>query len=219
MSLTPVNAYKRIELALGDITKERVDAIVNAANSGLRGGGGVDGAIHRAAGIEIIKECRRIGYCAAGEAVITGAGKLSARFLIHAVGPIWQGGNRGEPLLLASCHERALELARTHRCSTVAFPAISTGAYGYPPELAAAVALARTIETLERLPMIDRVRFVFIDERLLEIYEHAFTQLRPSNPKFRLLRDDQLSEIAQSDLGDAALRPAQVSERDPSGTR
>ena len=210
---------ERIELALGDITREHVDAIVNAANPELRGGGGVDGAIHRAGGPEILAECRKIGHCEPGEAVITGAGKLSARFVIHAVGPVWTGGGAEEEVLLASCHERALELARTHRCSTVAFPAISTGAYGYPPELAAAVALARTIETLERLPMIDRVRFVFIDERLLEIYEHAFTQLRPSNPKFRLLRDDQLSEIAQSDLGDAALRPAQVSERDPSGTR
>ncbi|MGA9762190.1 MAG: macro domain-containing protein [Gaiellaceae bacterium] len=191
MSHVPLNAFQRIELALADITKERVDAIVNAANSGLRGGGGVDGAIHRAAGLEIVKECRRIGYCAPGEAVITGAGKLPARFVIHAVGPIWRGGLDCEALLLASCYERSLELARTNHCSTVSFPAISTGAYGYPPELAAPVALTTTIETLERLPMIDLVRFVFIDEELLEIYRRAFEQLKP--PGF-----------ARRDIGNAA---------------
>jgi len=178
MSLTPVNAYKRIELALGDITKERVDAIVNAANSGLRGGGGVDGAIHRAAGIEIIKECRRIGYCAAGEAVITGAGKLPARFVIHAVGPIWRGGGAEEELLLASCHERALELAREHGCRTVSFPAISTGAYGYPAQLAAPVALTATADALIRLPLIEKVRFVFLDEEIRGVYERALAQLK-----------------------------------------
>ena len=205
MSYTPLSAYQRIELALGDITKERVDAIVNAANGGLRGGGGVDGAIHRAAGLEIVKECRRIGSCSPGEAVITGAGKLPARFVIHAVGPIWRSGIDGEALLLASCHERALELARTNHCSTVAFPAISTGAYGYPPELAAPVALAATIETLERLPMIDLVRFVFIEERLLELYRLALERLKPP-AEFRrpLVLDGRAAGFARRDLGDAA---------------
>jgi len=205
MSFTPLNAFQRIELALGDITKERVDAIVNAANGGLRGGGGVDGAIHRAAGLEIVKECLRIGYCAPGEAVITGAGKLPARFVIHAVGPIWRGGFDCEALLLASCHERSLELARTNHCSTVSFPAISTGAYGFPPELAAAVALTATAETLERLPMIDLVRFVFVEERLLEIYQRALEQLRPHESSRRpLALYSGLARFNRRDLGDAA---------------
>ena len=175
---TPRPAPERIELRLGDITKEKVDAIVNAANSGLRGGGGVDGAIHRAGGPEIMAECRRIGHCDPGDAVVTGAGRLSARFVIHAVGPVWKGGHDDEELLLASCHERALELAREHGCLTVAFPAISTGAYGYPPALAARVAMSATIGALERLPMIEEARFVFIDEELLEIYRQALARLK-----------------------------------------
>jgi O-acetyl-ADP-ribose deacetylase (regulator of RNase III) len=174
-------AVDRIELALGDITAEHVDAIVNAANSGLRAGGGVDGAIHRAGGPEIMADCRKIGGCPTGEAVVTRAGKLPARFVIHAVGPIWQGGADEEELLLASCHERALELAREHGCRTVSFPAISTGAYGYPPELAAPVALTATIEALERLPLIDKVRFVFVDDQLLEVFERALERLRASS--------------------------------------
>lgn len=176
--LAPPGVFERIELALGDITREQVDAIVNAANSDLRGGGGVDGAIHRAGGPEIMAECRKIGYCAPGEAVITGAGKLSARFVIHAVGPIWQGGGADEDLLLASCHERALELAREHGCRTVAIPAISTGAYGYPARLAAPVALAATRDALTRLPHIQKVRFVFLDEELRSIYEQALARLK-----------------------------------------
>ncbi len=176
--LTPPGVFARIELALGDITREHVDAIVNAANSRLRGGGGVDGAIHRAGGPEIMAECRKIGYCAPGEAVITGAGRLSARFVIHAVGPIWTGGGADEELLLASCHERALELAREHGCRTVAFPAISTGAYGYPPQMAAAVALAATSDALTRLPLIEKVRFVFLDEELRSVYEQALARLK-----------------------------------------
>ena len=171
-------ALERIELVPGDITKAHVDAIVNAANSGLRGGGGVDGAIHRAGGPSIMEECRRIGSCPAGEAVVTGAGRLPARFVIHAVGPVWQGGGGDEELLLASCHERALELAREHGCRTVAFPAISTGAYGYPPELAAPVALTATGEALTRLPAIEQVRFVFLAEKLLATYRHAFSGLQ-----------------------------------------
>lgn len=171
-------AFERIELALGDITREHVDAIVNAANAELRGGGGVDGAIHRAGGPEIMAECRKIGRCAPGEAVITGAGRLPARVVIHAVGPVWQGGGAEEEQLLASCHERALELAREHGCRTVAFPAISTGAYGYPPRLAAPIALTATDEALIKLPLIQKVRFVFVDEEILGAYEQALTRLK-----------------------------------------
>jgi O-acetyl-ADP-ribose deacetylase (regulator of RNase III) len=160
---TQAGAYERIEPALGDITREQVDAIVNAANSELP---------------EIMAECRKIGHCAPGEAVITGAGKLQARFVIHAVGPIWQGGGADEELLLASCHERALELAREHGCRTVAFPAISTGAYGYPARLAAPIALAATNDALVRLPLIEKVRFVFVDEKLLGVYEQALARLK-----------------------------------------
>ncbi|MHB8060450.1 MAG: macro domain-containing protein [Gaiellaceae bacterium] len=138
----------------------------------------MDGAIHRAGGPEIMAECRKIGHCAPGEAVITGAGKLSARFVIHAVGPVWQGGGNEEELLLASCHERALELAREHGCRTVAFPAISTGAYGYPPLLAAPIALTATSEALIRLPLIQKVRFVFLGEELRSIYEGALARLK-----------------------------------------
>jgi O-acetyl-ADP-ribose deacetylase (regulator of RNase III) len=174
------NAFERIELVSGDITKQAVDAIVNAANSSLSGGGGVDGAIHRAGGPEIMAECRRIGHCDPGDAVVTGAGRLPARFVIHAVGPVWRGGRDDEELLLASCHERALELAREHGCRSVAFPAISTGAYGYPPELAAPVALAATVEALERLPLIETVRFVFVDKPLLELYRQALLHLKES---------------------------------------
>ncbi len=167
----------KIALTLGDITEEHVDAIVNAANSELRGGGGVDGAIHRAGGPEIMEDCRRIGYCAPGDAVVTRAGKLHARYVIHAVGPIWQGGGADEEVLLASCHQRALEEAREHGCLTVSFPAISTGAYGYPPELAAPTALRAAGEALERLPMIQKVRFVFIDAGLLGVYDRALKSL------------------------------------------
>jgi O-acetyl-ADP-ribose deacetylase (regulator of RNase III) len=177
---TQVAAYERIELALGDITREHVDAIVNAANSELSGGGGVDGAIHRAGGPAIMAECRQIGHCEPGEAVITTAGKLPARFVIHAVGPVWQGGGADEELLLASCHERARELAREHGCRTVAFPAISTGAYGYPAQLAAPIALTATEDALIRLPRIEKVRFVFVDEQMRGVFEQALARLKKS---------------------------------------
>ena len=146
-----------IEFVVGDITAQDVDAIVNAANTRLAGGGGVDGAIHRAG----------------GDAKSTGAGDLPARFVIHAVGPIWMGGDAGERELLASCHRRALELAQELDCRSLAFPAISTGAYAYPAELAAPVAVGVTRDALQAHPGVELVRFVLADERMRAIYERA----------------------------------------------
>ena len=162
-----------IELVLGDITQQDVDAIVNAANPSLLGGGGVDGAIHRAGGPMILEECRRLGGCEPGDAKATGAGALPARHVIHGVGPIWQGGDEGEEALLASVHRRAIELADELGCKTVAFPAISTGAYGYPVELAARVAITATKTALATHPTIELARFVFRDETTLAPYRAA----------------------------------------------
>ena len=159
-----------IELILGDITEQEVDAIVNAANPGLLGGGGVDGAIHRAGGPSILEECRLLGGCDPGEVKATSGGALPARYVLHAVGPIWRGGGAGEPELLASCHRRAIELADELSCSSVAFPAISTGAYGYPLGLAAPVAIAATMAALTAHPSVELARFVFRDEKTLGHY-------------------------------------------------
>ena len=167
----------RIELAQGDITREAVDAIVNAANSSLLGGGGVDGAIHRAGGPSILAECRLLGGCEVGDAKATGAGELAARYVIHTVGPFWRGGGEGEAELLASCHRRSIETAARLGCTSVSFPAISTGVYGYPAELAAPVALGATTAALAEAPQVELARFVLFDERTYGVFARALTEL------------------------------------------
>jgi O-acetyl-ADP-ribose deacetylase (regulator of RNase III) len=162
-----------IELVLGDITRQEVDAIVNAANPSLLGGGGVDGAIHRAGGPGILEECRALGGCEPGDAKATRGGNLPARHVIHAVGPIWRGGGAGEDELLASVHRRAVELTEELGCTSLALPAISTGAYGYPIELAAPVAIRATQHALEAHPSVELARFVFRDEQTLAPYRAA----------------------------------------------
>jgi O-acetyl-ADP-ribose deacetylase (regulator of RNase III) len=163
----------RIELVQGDITKQEVDAVVNAANESLLGGGGVDGAIHRAGGPAILAESRLLGGCETGDAKATTAGDLPARHIIHTVGPIWRGGDAGEDELLASCHRRSLEVAAGLGSRTIAFPAISTGIYRFPVERAARIALATTAAALERHQEIEEVRFVlFSDEHLQAFQRH-----------------------------------------------
>jgi O-acetyl-ADP-ribose deacetylase (regulator of RNase III) len=170
----------RLVLVRGDITAQAVDAIVNAANSSLLGGGGVDGAIHRAGGPSILEECRRIaarqGGCPTGSAVITGAGSLPARFVIHTVGPVWSGGSRGEDALLASAYASSLRLAAAHGVSSLAFPSISTGAYRFPIARAAKIAIDTVASFLRGEPhSLGEVRFVLFAESDLSTYETALT--------------------------------------------
>jgi O-acetyl-ADP-ribose deacetylase (regulator of RNase III) len=177
-----------------DITEETTDAIVNAANSSLLGGGGVDGAIHEAGGPAILAECRqivsKIGRLPAGKAVITTGGRLAAKHVIHTVGPIYRGGDTGESETLASCHREAMRLADQHEIESVSFPAISTGAYRYPVSKASPIAVSSTLEELIAARHVQRVRFVLFDVATLRAYTRAAEKLRSSNPSspFRIER-------------------------------
>jgi O-acetyl-ADP-ribose deacetylase (regulator of RNase III) len=173
-----------ITLHVGDITADSaVDALVNAANSSLLGGGGVDGAIHRAAGPSILHECHLLGGCRTGDAKITSAGELSARFIIHAVGPVWRGGHDDEPALLASCYRRAIELAAEHDCRKIALPSISTGAYGYPVPEAATVSLTATRTALDAHPAVREARFWLYDQSAYEAFAEQLDRHDLAFPK------------------------------------
>lgn len=167
----------RIETVQGDITKESVDAIVNAANTSLLGGGGVDGAIHRAGGTAILEECKRLRGCETGDAKITTAGNLPADYVIHTVGPVYRGGQHGEAELLASCYRTSLEVACKNGVQTVAFPAISCGVYGYPLDEAAAIAMRTVKAFLETVDGITLVRFVLFNEPVYREFEKALQDL------------------------------------------
>jgi len=166
-----------LSLVEGDITEQDTDAIVNAANSSLRGGGGVDGAIHRAGGPRILEECIKIGGCKTGEAVITTGGNLKARYVIHTVGPIYRDGRHGEAGLLRDCYRNSLKLASSRGIRSIAFPSISTGAYGYPIEEAAEIALKTVIDYLKGHDDIDLIRFVLFGRKPYEIYEGLLRRL------------------------------------------
>ena len=166
-----------IEIIQGDITKQSVDAIVNAANTSLLGGGGVDGAIHRGAGPELLKECRTLNGCETGKAKITKGYRLPAKFVIHTPGPVWRGGKNNEPELLASCYRSCLELASENGCKTVDFPSISTGVYHFPLEKASVIAISTIKAYLEEHPEIQRVRMVCFDEKTKTYYENALANV------------------------------------------
>jgi O-acetyl-ADP-ribose deacetylase (regulator of RNase III) len=162
-----------IELVVGDLTTEQVDAVVLPANPELLPGGGASGALHRAGGPEIARECAALGGCPTGEARATTAGRLPARYVIHAVGPVWRNGRQGEPERLAAAHRRSVEVAAGLGCRSISFPAISCGIYGYPPELAAPQALGAVAAALAATTVVERARFVFLDESLRRVFAEA----------------------------------------------
>ncbi len=173
----------RIELVRGDITRQDTDAIVNAANSSLRGGGGVDGAIHRAGGPAILAACEKLGGCATGEAKLTTGGNLQARFVVHAVGPVYRGGTHGEPELLARAYRRSLEVAAEHGVTSIAFPSISTGAYRFPIAAAARIATDTVAQFLRTSSHIALVRFVLFSDVDLAAYEKALAGTAAALPR------------------------------------
>jgi O-acetyl-ADP-ribose deacetylase (regulator of RNase III) len=172
-----VEISNRIQIVEGDITKQRVDAIVNAANSSLLGGGGVDGAIHRAAGPELLEECRTLGGCPTGQGKITKGYRLPTKWVIHTVGPIWSGGNQNEDELLASCYRSCFALMERFEIKTIAFPSISTGAFGFPMERAAEIAVRETKAFLENNRAVEKVVLVCFGPRALEIHRAAFQNI------------------------------------------
>jgi len=179
----------RLSLVQGDITRQATDAIVNAANSGLMGGGGVDGAIHRAGGPAILEECRKIrekiGRLPAGKTVITTGGRLKAKHVIHTVGPVWHDGARGEAELLASAYRESLKLAAENGLKSISFPAISTGAYGFPIEPAARIALETAIDFIRQNKSLEEIAFVLFDSNSYQVYADTLRKLRPETESLR----------------------------------
>lgn len=171
----------KLEVIKGDITQLKVDAIVNAANPSLLGGSGVDGAIHQAAGPELLEECKQLGGCLTGQAKLTKAYQLPANYVIHTVGPIWRGGSKGEPKLLASCYQSSLKLALQTGIKTIAFPSISCGIYGYPTGQAVTIAVTETVQFLELNNFIDTVYFVCFDDATYDAYQQAVNSLHQDN--------------------------------------
>ena len=166
-----------IRFLVGDLTTQEVDAVVLPANPALAPGGGASGAIHRAAGPSVAEECARLGGCETGDAKATAGGRLPARVIVHVVGPVWHGGDAGEAALLASAHRRAVEVAAEHGCRSIAFPAVSCGIYGYPPELAAPVAVAAVRDALAGEAVVEEVLFVFLDDGLRRVFAQAADRL------------------------------------------